>query len=424
MTATTVCTPAISRERPPVVGSVSGRRIAIVSDAIYPFNKGGKELRYHEISRRLAARGAIVDVYTMQWWPKSQDSSGQDLSGQYSRGRDTGGQQYFADGVEFHAICPLLALYSGDRRSIRQALMFSMACLRLLRCDFDVIEADHMPYLPLFVLRLVATMKRVPLVVTWHEVWGKAYWREYLGSLGVVGAWVERTAMRLPDVIVADVEETRHRLRLCGVAERRIRVVPIGIDCDAIDRVRSEGQRFDVVFVGRLLEHKGVAALIDALEYVSRSVGSLSCAVIGEGPELRNLREQVDALGLTEGVLFLGRLEADEDVWRVMKSARVLALPSVREGFGIVVLEAIANGIPVVTSNHIDNLAQHLVAEMAAGLACGNDPADLGAALLTMLRAPADLTLARSVLANRYSWDAIIDQLSDVYCQTRVGVAA
>ena len=98
--------------------------VALVTDAIYPYFHGGKELRYHEVARRLAGR-AMVDVYTMQWWD---------------------GPRVRTDGeVTYHAISGRSSHVLGNRRSIRQAIFFAFGCLRLLRCRFDVIDADQCP---------------------------------------------------------------------------------------------------------------------------------------------------------------------------------------------------------------------------------------------------------------------------------------
>ena len=134
--------------------------VAMVSDAIYPYHRGGKEVRYHELAQRLAKR-AEVHVYTMQWWKGSRERT--------------------EDAVTFHAISRLHGLYVKDRRPVRQAIFFAIACFRLLKSRFDVLEADHIPYFQVILLRIVATLKRKRLVVMWHEVWGRSYRRQYLG---------------------------------------------------------------------------------------------------------------------------------------------------------------------------------------------------------------------------------------------------
>ena len=388
--------------RPTVIATAA--RVAIVSDAIYPYNKGGKEVRYYEISRRLAASGVHVDVYTMHWWESAQRS-------------------IEVDGVHFHAICKNYPLYSGTRRSIKQALLFSIACLRLISRRFDVIEADHMPYLPLFALRLVATVKNRQLVVTWHEVWGRDYWMQYLGAAGRIASFIERLAMRLPNLIVADVDETANRLRACGVSDARVVVVPIGIDTDAISAVPRTQRDFDVVCVGRLLEHKRVDVLMTALAH-QRSLGTrLTCAIVGEGPEFEALARQTRDLGIEDQVSFYGRVESHHDVWSLIKSSAVLALPSVREGFGIVVLEAIAAGTAVVTSNHVDNQARSLVREGVTGLICECEPVAFGEALASLVREPLSILDVRDAELRTFDWNEIMISLRDIYFH-QSGIAA
>jgi hypothetical protein len=125
--------------------------VALVSDAIFPYSCGGREIRYHELTRRLAGH-AELHLYTMRWWD--------------------GPRVRKDEIVTFHAISRLRPMYTKNRRSLRQAIFFALACLRLLASRFDVLEADHMPLLQILVLRFVATVKRKRFVVTWHEVWG------------------------------------------------------------------------------------------------------------------------------------------------------------------------------------------------------------------------------------------------------------
>ena len=75
------------------------------------------------------------------------------------------------EAVTFHGISRLYPMYTRNRRSLRQAIFFALACTQLLVSAFHVLEADHMPLLQILVLRVVATVRRKRLVVTWHEVW-------------------------------------------------------------------------------------------------------------------------------------------------------------------------------------------------------------------------------------------------------------
>jgi len=316
-------------------------RIAVVSDAVYPYHRGGKEMRYAQLLPRLQ-ESVDVDVYTMHWWSNREATQ-----------RDRG--------IVYHAICPLISLYGKARRSIWQAVAFAIACLRLLNRPFDALEADHVPNLQLFTLRLVTWLRRRPLVVTWHEVWGPGYWRQYLGRrTGAVAWWLERTAMLMPDEIVAASPGTGARLRaLLGDGTPPVRDVPSGIDLGAISRVQplDPEQSPDLLFVGRLIAHKHADLFIEAFARLS-DTPNLRGLIVGDGPERMRLRQLADDLGVEDSVRFRHDIESHDEVIALMKGSRVLVFPSFREGFGIVALEALACGTPVVMTAHPDNEAR------------------------------------------------------------------
>jgi len=340
--------------------------VAVVTDAIYPYHKGGKEVLHDHLSRGLVDRGFDVHVYTMHWWD--------------------GPPMRVEHGVHFHALCARHDLYVDARRSVRQAIRFSIACLRLATKRFDVIQADQIPFLPLLPLRLVAALRRVPLVVTWHEVWGPTYWREYLGAVGPLASAAERLSMRTPDHIVVVSPGPARRLVENGVPAAKVTVVPNGVDLAKILAVAPASASFDVVFAGRLLAHKGVDSLLRAIALLRARGRNTTCAVIGDGPERVRLEALCQELDLTREVAFLGTLEDVADVYAMMKSARTFALPSTREGYGLVVAEALACGTPVVTTDYPDNNAQHLVRDGIDGAVCAPDPVSIADALERVLR--------------------------------------
>jgi glycosyltransferase involved in cell wall biosynthesis len=330
--------------------SVAQRKIvALVSDAIYPYHCGGKELRYHELINRLSEH-ADVHIYTMNWWA---------------------GPRVRTEGnVTYHALCRAWPLYSRDRRSIAQALFFAIGCLRLLRCRFDVLEADHMPYLQIPVLRLVALLKRKRLVVTWHEVWGRQYWLQYLGWLGAAAWIMEWCAMRLPDHIIAASPQTAERLRAALGGRAQVSVAPNGIDPDTIRHAEPAGTQVDISVVNRLLSNKRVDMLLECVALLRADGYPVTCRVIGNGPERDTLTALAEALKIADAVEFRHDVQDQALLYGLLKSSRVFVFPSEREGFGIAPLEAIACGLPVVTTSAPDNLAQHVVAKSARGVIC------------------------------------------------------
>ena len=374
--------------------------VAVVCDVIYPYSHGGRELRNHELLPRLAGPGRRARLHHA-WW--------------------AGPAVRHEGGVSYHAISRLHPLYRHGRRSVRQAAWFALASLRLLRCQFDVLEADQIPYFQLFVLRLVATLKRKPFTVTWHEVWSRAYWREYLGPAGWAAWAVERLAMRLPDTIIAASPQTAERLREVLGASAPIATVPNGIDLAAIRAAYPEADPADLVVVGRLIEHKRVGMLLDVVARLHAQGLHTTCRIIGEGPERAALEQQAQALGIAPWVEFRADVGEQKELYALLKSARLFVSLSVREGFGMAVLEAIACGLPVLTTSAPDNHAQHLVRDYSRGTVCEPGLDTVTAAVGGLLAgpdgpAPGPDGPADSWLAG-YDWPAIAQKLAGVYAQ-------
>ena len=368
--------------------------VALVSDAIYQYHQGGKEIRYHELSRRLAAY-AEVHVYTMHWW--------------------AGPRVRKDEAVTLHAISRLLPLYIGDRRSLKQATLFALACLRLLRCRFDVLEADHIPYFQVLVLRLVATVKRKRFVVTWHEVWGQSYWYEYLGRYGLAASFIEKLAMRVPDQIIAASSQTAEKLRIALRAPASITIAPNGVDLDAIRSSYPDPFATDLVVVSRLIAHKRIGMLLDVVALLHAEGMYVTCRIIGDGPQREELRNRARKLGVEQAVDFRHDVREQKEVYALLKAAKVFVFPSAREGFGIAVLEAIACGVPVITTSAPDNLAQRLVARSQRGIICDPTTSAIADSVKHLLTNESSHSGENSDNDNSwladYSWEAMTGQV-------------
>ncbi len=345
--------------------STSTPRIAIVTDAIAPYHRGGKEQRYDELAPRLSEY-ADVHVYTMKWWRAHRATTRR-------------------EGVAYHAICPFLPLYRGERRSVAQAAMFALASLKLSVARFDVLEADHMPYLQLFPLKLIALVRRKRMVVTWHEVWDRGQWGRYLGRAGAVAWWLEQQAMRMPDCIIAASPQTAERLHERIDGRIPVIVAPNGIDLELVTRTPAATDSADVVTVGRLLRHKRFDMLLEAIALLDSAGKPITCRIIGDGPERGALRAQASRLGITHLVDLRHEVRSNQELLSLLKASRAFVFPSEREGFGIAALEAIACGLPVITTKARDNLARHLVERSAQGVLCDHNPNSLADAIEAQL---------------------------------------
>ena len=122
-----------------------------------------------------------------------------------------------------------------------------------------------------------------------------------------------------------------------------------------------------MIFVGRLLSHKGADLFVRAIARVKATHPHIKSLIVGVGPEKENISKLISKLGLEENITLLGEVIGHDNLYGLMKSSKLLALPSLREGFGLVVVEANAAGIPVVTTRHKDNAAQDLIEDGVNG---------------------------------------------------------
>ncbi|MCC6418171.1 MAG: glycosyltransferase family 4 protein [Gemmataceae bacterium] len=213
-------------------------------------------------------------------------------------------------------------------------------------------------------------------------------WRWLLGAL----ARLERRNVRRAPLVLTTSDYCRRALvRHYGVPARRVRLVPEGIDLARWQRLVREvpptGDGATVLCVARQYRRKHVADLLRAMPLVRRVVPHARALVVGDGPEHANLRRLWAELQLGETVRLLGEIPDDEAVARLYRQADVFCLPSVQEGFGIVFLEAMASGLPVVATTAA--AIPEVVPQGNAGiLVRPGDVEGLAAALAELLRAP------------------------------------
>nr|WP_282570218.1 glycosyltransferase [Methanoculleus sp. 7T] len=369
-------------------------KIAYVYDAVYPWVKGGVEKRIHEVSVRLADRGHEVHVYGMRSWD--------------------GPATIERDGVTLHGVCPGEALYADGRRTVPQALRFGSSVLRpLLASGADVVDCQNFPYFSCFSAKAASALRGVPLTVTWHEVWGD-YWYDYLGRRGVFGKAVERLAAGLTEHPVAVSPSTARALAGLGVPGP-VPVIPNGIDLARIAAVAPAREGSDVIFAGRLIREKNVDVLLRALVQVREGVPDLRALIVGDGPERPALEALARDLGLAGAVAFTGFLPDYDSVIAAMKASRVFVLPSTREGFGIAALEAMACGIPVVTTDHPGNAAGDLVVEGVNGFCCELSAGEMGEGILLWLnKGPENRDLITGT-TRAFDWDKVTVQVEKYY---------
>ncbi len=363
-------------------------RILLIYDCLYPASVGGVEHRNHELARALAARGHRVTLAGFADCP-SEPMPGVDILPLASRGR----------------------LYTeAGKRSTGEALRLARSVLRLDLRPFDVVESANIPYAHLPPLALRCRRAGKPLVVTWHEYWGR-YWRQYLGAKWPVYAAAERITAHLGAKAIAVSRLTGDRVE--RVRGEPVPVIPNGIPLDAIRQAASPADGPPLVYAGRLLREKRIDLLLEAVARLK-----VGLAIYGDGPDRARLEELAGRLGLRETVLFHGYLPTNVDVWRRMGESRIAVQPSSREGFGLFPLEAMAAGLPVIYCESSESALSELVLDGVHGLRTAPDPESLATAIQGLLAdEPRRLRMAEAARrhAESFDWSAVAARMEAMF---------
>jgi glycogen synthase len=211
---------------------------------------------------------------------------------------------------------------------------------------------------------LARQLTGAPLVLTTHSLEPHRPWKvEQLGTAYHASSWIERTAYKNADGVIAVSEAMREDVcALYGVPRERIRVIYNGIDLDQYkptpDRavLARHGINPDqpyILFVGRITRQKGIIHLVHALPQLQPGTQVVLCAGAPDTPEIgREMTEAVEEARrrTANPIIWIARMLPKEDIISLYSQAALFVCPSVYEPFGIINLEAMACGTPVVAS--------------------------------------------------------------------------
>ncbi len=342
-------------------------RVCLVYDCLFPYTVGGAERWYRNLAQRLAADGHQVTYLTLRQWER--------------------GSAPTIPGVEVRVVGPRMALYAGPgRRRVLPPLVFGAGVLWELLARgrrYDVVHTASFPYFSLLAAAAARAPGRFRLVVDWHEVWTRTYWREYLGRLGGTIGWlVQLACARVPQRAFCFSRLHAARLRDEGLGGE-ITILPGEYD-GALEPLPVRDADPLVVFAGRHIPEKQVPAVVPAIALARERLPQLRGAILGDGPERPRVAELVAELGLG-GFVDVPGFVSTGDVEELLGRALCMLLPSRREGYGLVVIEAAARGTPSIVVAGPDNAAVELVADGENGfVAPSAAPQDLAAAIVAV----------------------------------------
>ena len=297
-------------------------KIAIFTELFYPYLLGGGEKRYYEIAKRLVKMGHDVSVYTMH----------------------IEGSDYYEEHEGIKIIRLGHIKHPINKRSLKP-MPFYLLSLMLQKIDADIIDCNT--YFPCIA---GARIKNIPVVATIHDVY-KGHWGESLGNknLDKIGDTLEKYVCEKKYAkIICPSNATINLLLSEFVNDTDKVLIPNGIDLDlinSIDEIRNPKQ---ICYVGRLVPHKHIEDLIIAVEKLKDTGTDVKCKICGDGILREQLENMVLEKNLSDCIQFTGYVKNYSDMIKIMKQSQVFVNPSTQEGFGIVMIEAMACGCRVV----------------------------------------------------------------------------
>ena len=301
----------------------------------------------------------------------------------------------------------------GSKLSVYARGMMALARGRLGNPDLVVDVQNGIP----FFTRMVT---RKPIVVLVHHVHREQWPVVYPGTMGKVGWWIERRlAPRLyaSQQYVTGSEATRGELVHLGVDPERIAIVHYGIE-RAEPRGLAKAPEPRICVVGRLVPHKRVEHAIDAALDLRADFPTLKVTVVGSGWWEAQLREYAESKHATDVVEFVGQVD-DAERQAIYEQSWLLALPSLKEGWGLVVGEAALAGTPAVAYSAAGGTRESIV-DGVSGLLVDDYPGFVAALRRLLADGEERTRLAEGArrLGGRFTWGETRAAFAEVVART------
>lgn len=268
----------------------------------------------------------------------------------------------------------------------------------LPKLKLDVIHTHH----PFLLGQTAASKARdlnLPLIFTFHTQYheythyvpfSQEQVQEFIKNRII--HWLKEYMRKCQHIVIPSESMRSILINDYGLADR-FTVIPTGLDIAPYKRAHGDSLRAKwgwpddkvVISVGRLAEEKNWTTLLQAFALAQKRQANLRLVLVGDGPQASTLRQQARELGITERTLFTGKLPF-EKVPAYLKAADLFAFASVTETQGLVTLEAMAAGLPVVAVN--GSGTQDIVEDGEQGFLVSNDPNELANGIVKLIENP------------------------------------
>jgi glycosyltransferase involved in cell wall biosynthesis len=357
-------------------------KIAIIVNFFPPKWLAGTEIATFHVAEHLAKRGHEVHIIT---------SLDEDLIGESSE-----------KGFRIHRL-PVSRI-----RTLGMIFFWADICRTIKKIDPDIVHAQSLIFaIPAFISK---KMLKIPYVV-----WGQGsdvYLRNWFMKLA------SETIIKNADSAIALTKDMKNVFQ--EICDRDIAVVPNGIDIEnyqnqafAQERDTSEKR---ILFVGRLNPVKGVHYLLRAMKRVCEVLPDAKLIIVGDGEEREHLESLADSLGIRDRVDFVGKVP-HERIPEYLCEADIFVLPSVSEGFGIVILEAMSCGLPIVATR-VGGVPDIIEEGVNGCLVESGDFQEMAKKILFLLdnRLLTDqISKNNRIKVQVYAWKNVVDRLERIY---------
>ena len=313
-------------------------KIAIICEAVFPENKGGLERWMVWLASSLSHKGHPVFYL------------------------NASGVNEVRDGVVYKSITNKSWSYTKkNTRSILQSIDFSRKLfIQLKKTDFEVIYSAQAPVISLLFIKMANfKLKKTLLIIEWLEIWSYSYWQEYLGRIfGLLGYLIQSLALKVGDVKVCFTD--RVYVRLKNIKKRNLVYKLPGICMENTPNFPvSFRQKDDIIFLSRFVKEKNPILAIDTVVEYKKLGWNGVFFLIGSGPMESEIKDYVNHKGASNFIKVLVNIP-DFGVTEIMKSSFVLLHTSMREGFGLSMVEAACHGVPTILINSPENASVDL----------------------------------------------------------------